>query len=382
MLRMPQPASRGAGRAHRLFHPLAGADLRTLCRILAESGGVPLRRLHVPAIAMASVVMRLPFTLLEALGSRLLLKGEGLPAPVFVVGYWRSGTTHLSNVLSRAEGFGILPPICVGLPQEALGLSRLVRPFIEQFYPKTRLIDDVPLGPELPQEDEIAIANMSAWSFYHGIYFPERSPAWIERGLFFDGAGPHDIERWKRMLRAYVTKMTAHQGGRSLLIRNPVHSARIALLRSIWPDARFIHIHRNPYEVHASAVRMFATLLAELSMQDRSVDTNELVLKTYPRLMAALLRDAGELPAGSFCTVRFEDFERTPMQELQRVFAELRLDGFDAAAPRFAAYLHSVASYRKAPRRLDHRHVAAVTEAWRPFIERWNYEIPESTDAG
>jgi hypothetical protein len=87
--------------------------------------------------------------------------------------------------------------------------------------------------------------------------------------------------------------MTIHQGRRPLLIRNPVHSARIAMLHSIWPDAKFIHIHRNPFDVHASAVRMFATLLSELSVQDRPIDTNDLVLETYPRLMTALLEDAG-----------------------------------------------------------------------------------------
>lgn len=377
MLHLPQPASRGSGRAHRVFHPLSGADLATLCTVLIRSGGVPLGRLHVPLLALASALTRLPFTLLEAAGSRLFLRSRDLPAPIFVVGYWRSGTTHLSNVLSRHDGFGILPPICVGLPHEALGLGRLVRPFIEQFYPRTRLIDDVPLGSELPQEDELAIANMSAWSFYHGIYFPDRATDWIGRGLFFDGAGHDDIEQWKRLLHRYVAKMTVHQGRRPLLIRNPVHGARIGLLRSIWPDAKFIHVHRNPFDVHASAVRMFATLFRELAIQDHAIDANDLVLATYPRLMTALLEEAESLEEGSFCSVRFEDFERAPLDELQRIFATLHLDGYETAKPRFASYLDSVRAYRKAPRRFDSGQIAQVQARWQPFIDRWNYKIPE-----
>lgn len=377
MLHLPQPASRGSGRAHRVFHPLGGADLATLCAVLAQSGGVPLGRLHVPLLALASALTRLPFTLLEAAGSRLFLRSRDLPAPIFVVGYWRSGTTHLSNVLSRHDDFGILPPICVGLPHEALGLGRLVRPFIEQFYPRTRLIDDVPLGSELPQEDELAIANMSAWSFYHGIYFPDRAADWIGRGLFFDGAGPDDIEQWKRLLHRYVAKMTVHQGRRPLLIRNPVHGARIGLLRSIWPDAKFIHVHRNPFDVHASAVRMFATLFRELAIQDHAIDANDLVLATYPRLMTALLEEAESLEEGSFCSVRFEDFERAPLDELQRIFATLHLDRYETAKPRFASYLDSVRAYRKAPRRFDSGQIAQVQARWQPFIDRWNYKIPE-----
>ena len=65
MLRAPAFASRGKGRAHRVFHPLCGATLGTLTR-LAVQGGVSPGRAHVMAIAFGVAAVRSPFTAAEA----------------------------------------------------------------------------------------------------------------------------------------------------------------------------------------------------------------------------------------------------------------------------------------------------------------------------
>jgi hypothetical protein len=360
-----------------VFHPLAGADLRTLCAVLYRNGGVAPRRAPVAAIALFAAALRLPFTAAERVVLDWRLRREPpLPAPIFIVGHWRSGTTHLANILSRSPRFGILPPIAVGLPWEALGLARLIGPYVEQFFPRNRLIDDIALAPDLPQEDELALANMTPLSYYHGIYFPRALEANFNRGLFFDDCPEERTRAWAHSLRKYVGKMTLHQGHRPLLIRNPVYSTRIPLLRALWPDAKFIHIYRNPFVVYASSRRMFATLLRELALQDAAADVDALVLRTYPRLMARLLEDAAELPGGSFAEIRFETFRQTPMQELERVFGELSLPGFTKARESFVRYLASVSGYRTATHRLERADLDRVTETWGPFIERWGYSVP------
>ncbi len=279
--------------------------------MLYGNGGVSPHRAHVAAIALCSAVLRLPFTVSErAALAWQLRRSPAMPAPLFVIGHWRSGTTHLANVLSRSPRFGILPPIAVGLPWEALGLARLIGPYIEQYLPRNRLIDDIALAPDLPQEDELALANMTPLSYYHGLYFPQALEANFNTGLFLEDCPEARIRTWAGALRQYVAKMTLHQGRRPLLIRNPVYSTRIPLLRAIWPDAKFIHIYRNPYAVYASSRRMFTTLLRELALQDAVADVDALVLRTYPRLMARLLEDAAMLPSGSFAEIRFETFRQ------------------------------------------------------------------------
>jgi hypothetical protein len=108
---------------------------------------------------------------------------------------------------------------------------------------------------------------MQRLSFYHGIYFPRRLEERFQQGVFFDGCGVDAIARWRRRHVMFLEKLALLQPGRRLLIKNPVYSARIALLREIWPEAQFIHIYRNPFRVFASTRSFYAKLLGEFALQ-------------------------------------------------------------------------------------------------------------------
>ena len=371
-LRLPTHASRGRGRAHRVFHPLCGATPPVLLRMLA-GGGIAPSRAHVVAIAAAMAVLRAPFTVAEAAFAAAAVPRSGrYPAPIFIVGHWRSGTTHLSNLLSRSAAFGHLSPMAVGLPAEALGLGRIAAPFIGQFFPRHRLIDDIALTPDLPQEDELAMANLSTLSSQHGIYAPKRLHIEFDRALFGIGARPGEQVRWARRLERFVAKMT-WAAGRPLLIRNPANSTRIATLLSIWPDARFIHIHRDPPAVYASSVRMWATLLRELALSPATTaDARALVRDVYPRLIASLLDATDSLPSRQHVAVSHAALEREPSAILEEIHDALSLPGYERAAPAMADW---VARHRRVPRPfvLDDADLAFLRTA-RPVFARLGYD--------
>ena len=373
-MQLPKPSSRGRGRAHRLFHPLCGATLGTLVRLLAQ-GGVAPERLHVAAVALAVAALRLPFTAAEAAYCGILLRARAPgPAPVFIVGHWRSGTTHLANLLSRSPAFGILSPMDVGLPAEALGLARAARPFIEQFFPRTRLIDAISLASDLPQEDEMALANLSTLSCNHGIYFPGRLQREFDRGLFGEDVSSDELARWSRRLHGYVEKMSSAAAGRPLLIRNPASSTRIPLLRLLWPDARFIHIHRHPARVYGSSVHMMRTLVRELSLGAREADVAGLVRHVYPRLMTRLLQAGDAAPPDRFVEVRHEDLASRPLEELERIHRVLSLPGFTTAVPRFSAYLAGLGDHVAASHALAPADTSWIKEHCAVILQRLRYD--------
>jgi hypothetical protein len=359
-----------------MAHPLCGADLGTLAAVLGRAGmpGKPVST----AMILAAALARAPFSLIEeVVMDERLPKLEEMAPPVFILGHWRSGTTHLYNVMTKSGAWGYVPPIATGLPWDLFGIARVFRPLLEKALPEHRYIDNIPVHPDSPQEDEIAVANMSPLSFYHGIYFPKAFSEFLGRGLFFDGCGEKDVDAWTRRFQYLMRKLYLHQGKKPLLIKNPVYTGRLAMLARMFPEAKFIHIHRNPYEVFLSMRNFYRKLFEEFALQGwNHVDIDEAILSVYARMMAAEERDAAAMPADRYIELRYAELDAEPMETLKEVHRALYIPGFDAAAPRYEAYLASVKSFEK--NKFDFPEEAALKVEGRlgHFLRKWAYRRP------
>ena len=363
--------------SRRLSHPLSGADLATLLRILWSSGGTDRRSLPQAAVAIASALGRLPFSLAErAYVAAQTHRAEG-PAPVFILGHWRSGTTHLYNILSKSPQFGYVSPFATGLPWDFLLLGSLVRPLLERALPDHRYIDNIGVTGVSPQEDELALANMTPLSFYHGLYFPRHFDRLFQEGVFFDGVNARRRQAWETTLRYLYKKLQIAQPGTRLMIKNPVYTARADLLLQMWPEAQFVHIHRNPYKIFVSMRNFYEKLFEQFALQPYGqVDIDEVIFATYERMMDKLAADTAELPAERIIHMRYDDLQEAPLSSLDRIYSQLGWSGFEADRPVFDAYLQSVADYQKnvfsMPQALQDR----IRARWGRFIDQWDYAAP------
>lgn len=365
-----------------MAHPLCGANLGTLAAVV-NRGGLPSKPGAAAMIGLAALA-RWPFSAAERaiMESRLPAEDE-MPAPIFILGHWRSGTTHLYNIMAKSDAFGFVPPVATGLPWDLFGLARAFAPLLERALPEHRYIDNIPVKPDSPQEDEIAIANMSDLSFYHGIYFPRAFSDFVRRGLFFDGCSEREIEHWRERFVYLMRKLYLHQGERPLLIKNPVYTGRLAMLRKMYPDAKFIHIHRSPYEVFVSMRNFYRKLFAELALQGYShVDIDETILSVYDRMMTALERDAEGLGADRYIELRYAELDAEPVAAVEQVYSALNLPGFEAARPKFEAYLASVDSFEKNKFACSSEAAAKVEGRLEYFLRKWAYGRPESLASG
>ena len=81
-------------------------------------------------------------------------------------------------------------------------------------------------------------------------------------------------------------------------------------------------------------------------------------------------------PRDALVEVRFEDLERAPLEEIERIYDALALGGFGEARPAIAAYAEAKKRYQKNRYHLTPEEQARIAERWAGPIARWNYQPP------
>ena len=294
--------------------------------------------------------------------------------PLFVLGHWRSGTTHLHNLLSVDQQFASPSTLDSSFPHTSLTTVGTQSRLIDFFLPKHRLMDHVSIRAGLPQEDEFALAILTLCSEYLGEAFPRRREHY-ERYLTFRDASAQEIDRWKLALLRLAKKLT-WKYRRPLVFKSPPHTCRIRLLLDVFPDARFIHIHRDPIVVFSSTKHMNRIGMQVFRLQEcGSDDLDTRIISRYRRMYDAFFEERGMIPAKRYCEIAFEELERDAIGQIRSIYDKLELPGFDAAFPRLNEYVESLKGYEKNQfPELPIELRARLFDAWRPCFEEWGYD--------
>jgi hypothetical protein len=284
--------------------------------------------------------------------------------PVFIVGHWRSGTTWLHNLMSSDPKFGYVSCIQMAAPEAFLIGGRIFRAVLNRIKP-TRPMDNVPMAPDSPQEDEFVMAQVSQHSAYHFWSFPRRMLHYFRRYALLQGLSPEAISEWEADYLRVLKKTTLSVGGKRLVLKNPVNMGRIPNLLKLFPNAKFIHVCRDPYVVFASTRRLHSKTLPLFQLQ--SVDAAEVesnILVMYRELMSKFLADRALIPQGNLVEVRFEDLERAPLDALRSIYTALDLPELSRAEQAFRSYIDEHTRYQKNAYVIDQDIVRTVDQHW------------------
>ena len=259
---------------------------------------------------------------------------------MFIIGHWRSGTTWLHTILSRDPAFAAPSLYDVMFPSTFMSCGALLRRLLPGMLPASRLFDNMSADPELPQEDEFALAVLTGCSPYLAYTFP-RNWDYYDRFLTFENADSAVVSRWKRAFRAYVHKLQVVYA-KPMLLKSPAHTARIRHILDAFPDARFVHIHRDPTGVFQSTQHMLSIGPPLMQMQRFDFTAiDEIILRRYAAMHDALLAQRGDIPKGRYCEISYENLRRDPLGAVSEVYAALNLadlgGSMDALAPQFSA---------------------------------------------
>lgn len=305
------------------------------------------------------------------------IRATEVVAPIFVLGHYRNGTTHLHNLLAADERFGYPNNFQATQPHTFLSTESIGSRLGSALTMRKRPHDDVAFDLRVPTEDELAICADTLLSPHMAWHFPLRAEYYNRRFLTFREASEHERARWIASIRRIAQKLTFKHAGRRLVLKSPLHTARVPLLLEAFPDAVFVHVHRNPYKVFVST-RNMELKVEPLFRYQRAVPgtLEDRILWRYRALYDAFLEDRHLVSEGKLIEISYRQLVDQPLATLQSVYAALGLPDFEPARPALEAYLQSLRGYKRnvypeLPRSLR----ARIGRHWHRCFDAWGYPL-------
>ncbi|MBS3748211.1 MAG: sulfotransferase [Candidatus Thermoplasmatota archaeon] len=306
-----------------MYEPLAGSSLTNLLR-LASQNRFRISPRYIPRFLYAMVLSTVlsPFRLKEHIKESDNIQSATIQNdPVFIIGHWRSGTTYLHNVLSLDQKFGYCTTFHATLPHVFLQSEELLKPLLSASIPTKRPMDNAAMGPDLPQEEEYAIANIIPDGYYNGWCFPYNMNRYMTHVLVNELSDAFQ-KNWIKTYDFFVKKLTLYHHGKQLLLKNPAHTARLLVLKQMYPNAKFIHIHRNPYEIYYSMEKFMRIVLPRYCLQ-RPPSTEKMkqqIFRMYALLYQSYFKQKSQIPTKDLIEIPYESFIKNPLDYVKNIY--------------------------------------------------------------
>ena len=297
------------------------------------------------------------------------------PAPLFVIGHWRSGTTWLHNMLILDRRHAAPTQAACFCPEFFLVVQNAIKPVIQRFLPEKRPMDNVVIDLDNAEEDEVGICLSGAPSSYASLLFPSEAPI-----LKFDPARdmtPGEAALWRRQWLGFLRRVQFQNPGKRLVLKSPTHSLRIAEILRQFPAAKFIHIRRDPYRVFLSDRHTRRAMESISALQDRlpvRADWKQRQIKDFVAFHETLEADRKNIPEGQFTTVRYEDLRADPLAGLRAIYAALDLGPFSEVETEFETALRAAKPYKTNAFDLDDETRDLIDTEFAAFFELYGYE--------
>ena len=319
---------------------LAGSSIRNIAAMHDMHHIDPKYRLKFLFTCVAACILE-PFNLTERLLWQKRIRDHRLTKPpIFIIGFWRSGTTLLHNLLCQDPEAAYTTTFQTVFPNLVLSQSWWLKPFTNHFLPARRPYDNVSMDMDFPQEEDFGMMNIQPATIYKLFLFPAEFDSIIDRELYTNKLPPEIIAQWKEAYRGMIAKSVYNTGGIRYVGKNPCHMTRIGLLREMFPDAKFIFIHRHPYKVIESLYHFILSIFPGVQLQDVPADfSRRKVVNLYKKAMDAYFRDRDQIPASNLIELNMDDFVRDIPGNLKMIYDKFGLGDFNKVSSRFSQYL-------------------------------------------
>jgi len=247
-----------------------------------------------------------------------------LPSPVFIVGWPRTGTTFLHQLLAQDpvhrtipywESFDPVPPP-PGKPDKRIEKLDEMLKLLSRIEPRYDAIH--PMTAEAPEECVALFMNEFRTLQFD---FQYRVPEYARWLLGQDARAAY------RLHRRQLELIQFHRpSGERLVLKDPTHLIHLAAWLEVYPDAKIVFTHRDPAVSLSSICSLVAYTRALFTDDvDPQAVGSEILSGYWPRAM----EDARELRKGMsddrVVDVRHADLQRDPLGTVETIYSSLGL---------------------------------------------------------
>ncbi len=294
-----------------------------------------------------------------------------LPAPVFIVGLPRTGTTFLHLLLAQDprnrtlpywESFDPIPPTS-GRDARPAKVERMLAQ-LARISPAYQAIH--PMTANSPEEC-VALFMNELRTLQVDIQY--RAPGYVAWLLAEDPRIAY--EAYARQLRIVQFFRPA---GERFVLKDPTHIVHLETVLEVFPDAKLVFTHRDPAAALSSICSLYCHTRAIFSDDvDPAAVGREVMAGYWPRALDAAQSIRARLPRDRVADARQADLARDPIGTLRTLYADLGL-AFEGDTERAVrSFLEAEA---RAPRRV-HEHApegfglsaAEIRERFRAYVE-------------
>lgn len=355
----------------------------------------PSRFGHIIGVSFATPWNTLLSGIQNLFFSRRLAKAELQGPPVFIIGHWRSGTTLLHELMVRDERYSSPSTFQCFAPHHFLITEWFFQRFLKFLLPGKRPMDNMAAGWDRPQEDEFALMNLGLPSPYRRIAFP-RQPAVDLDYLDFRGVPQEAVDRWLAALRNFLLSVSTVTG-RPLVIKSPTHTGRLAQLSKEFPEARFIHVTRDPRALFPSTCRLWTSLSDIQGMQpprdpdaqsskpnENNADVSpekQYVIDCLRRMYDGFHAARGHVDPHRIVDIRYEDLVADPVATMEHVYRTLRLSDFDTVRQVIQTWADEEhQSYTTNRHQLSDQDALLIQREWKDYFDTYGYTDHETRE--
>jgi len=301
------------------------------------------------------------------------------PAPIFVVGHWRSGTTLLHELLSLDTHFAYSSTVECFAPNHFLLTEPLLKPILRALLPAKRPMDNMQTGPDLPQEDEFALIGLGAPTPYLKMAYPNL-PCDYDCLLNMKDVPEKVEEDFERELTFFLKALMLKKQ-KQLVLKSPTHTGRVGWLADRYPGSRFIHISRNPIDIFQSTKRLWQRLDEVQGFQAPRYSDQELedrIFSNYHRMYEGYLRGRTQIPSDQLIEITFEDLVNDPMKMMAEIYDQLSLGDFSQVSARIAKNMEGRTGYRAATYKVPPEVQSKVLDQWSDYCQAFGYQLAQT----